>query len=133
MRIRNLTTKQLDLINPTIFLDDENNNEAEISLGLFNLLDILRGKGKSQRACRLFPHISKDVLEDALKKASYALLGDGCNPVLPGVFLSFPHPHENLRIARKRLQAMRDKQQIVKESSRMRRMILKELHKNQKN
>lgn len=128
--IRDLTTKQLNLLNPIIFLDEE---EVEISLGLFKLLDILRGKGKSQRACKLFPYVSKDILEDALKRASDTVLGEECNPILPGAFLSFPHPHKNLRIPRKQHEAIRSKQKIVAESSDMRCMILKELHKNQKN
>ncbi|CCB86460.1 unknown protein [Parachlamydia acanthamoebae UV-7] len=77
------------------------NNLIEISLGLYQLLQVLKGNGQGRRSRLLFPNLSPDYLQHMLKEASLALFGTNSIPILPAAFLSFPHQIEGMRFSKK--------------------------------
>lgn len=96
-RILALDTENVSEERQEVVFDDK---AIEVSLGLYRLLKILKGKGQGLRVHRLFTHISEDYIQDALKVASVVLFGAAATPVLPGAFLSFPHCLEGMRISK---------------------------------
>lgn len=112
----------------SIVFDDKS---IDISLGLHQLLTILRGKGEGKRRRRLFD-LSADYLQQALKEASIALFGADSTPVLPAAFLLFPHPMDGIRLPKERRRRLRDVDP-GSAASQPRRQILETLRKNKPN
>lgn len=83
-----------------------NETKFPIARGLTGLLSILSDVKYGKRGNELFPGITVDRLEDALKKVSKELFGF---LITPQAFLTFPHPFEGNRIAPSLLQGMCEK------------------------
>lgn len=91
--------------------------EIELSYGLANLLEKYAGEGPYTRHHKLFPNLTIDKLEDSLRRASLEILPPGSTPALPEAFLTFPHPHKNVRMTtRMRRQQQQSSPQIFYES-----------------
>lgn len=103
-RILNFDTTNIDKENPAIIFDGKS---IEISMGLYQLLKVLQGKGKGKRLHRLFSNLSEDYLQHVVKEASLSLFGFDTTPVLPAAFLSFPHPMKGTRISKKQRECLR--------------------------
>jgi len=123
-----LTTKQLDA--QALMLNIET-HEIPISYGLCQLLEILKGEGKGERGRRLFEHVSEESLQDAMKKASKAILGDEALHVLPSAFLIFPHLYQGKRMSHKQREALRVRGELSFEPRHTRKELLKELRHSQ--
>ena len=72
--------------------------ETELSCGLADLIKEYTGEGSLQRQQKLFPNLTIDRLEDSFRRASLEILPSGSTPALPEAFLTFPHPHKDLRM-----------------------------------
>jgi hypothetical protein len=96
----------------------------EISLGLYQLLQILQGNGQGKRSRLLFPNLSPDYLQHMLKEASVALFGPNSIPILPAAFLSFPHQIDGMRFSKKERERFRSVDPGTA-ASHSRRQILK--------
>jgi len=75
--------------------------EVEFSLGLVYMINEYAGDRNLQRQQKLFPNLTPDKLEDHFHRASKAILPSGSLAALPEAFLSFPHPHKNIRMRAK--------------------------------
>lgn len=73
-------------------------DEIELSCGLANLIKEYTGEESFQRQQKLFPNLTVDRLEDSFRRASVEILPSGSTPALPEAFLTFPHPHKDLRM-----------------------------------
>jgi hypothetical protein len=126
-RVLAFDTTNIDKEQPAILFDGK---EVEISLGLYQLLKILQGKGTGKRSRPLFTNLSPDYLQHAVKEASLILFGSESTPISPASFLSFPHPQEGMRLTKKQ----RERYRAVDPGSMAsyhRRQILKALKENQ--
>jgi len=82
---------------------------VDVSWGLRNLLLCLRGRGKGQRACRLFANLDRSgkALGRALIEASKEVLPEGRDLVLPEAFLISPHLYKGVRMSATQRRAMK--------------------------
>lgn len=85
-----------------------NGKEFTVSKGLTAIYSILIDVKYGKRELRLFPDMTVDRLEDALKGASKKMFVDKEVLIAPQAFLTFPHSFEGVRIAPKLLQGMCD-------------------------
>lgn len=85
-----------------------NGKEITVSKGLTAIYSILSDVKYGKRQLRLFPDMTVDRLEDALKGASKKMFVDKDVLITPQAFLTFPHSFEGVRIAPKLLQGMCD-------------------------
>lgn len=85
-----------------------NGQEITVSKGLTAIYSILIDVKYGKRQLRLFPDMTVDRLEDALKGASKKMFVEKDVLITPQAFLTFPHPFEGVRIAPKLLQGMCD-------------------------
>jgi len=125
-RILAFDTTNIDKEQPAILFDGK---EVEISQGLYQLLQILQGKGAGKRSRPLFANLSSDYLQHVIKEASLTLFGLDSVPISPAAFLSFPHPQEGVRLTKKH----RERCRAVDPGSMAsyhRRQILKALKEN---
>ncbi len=126
-RVLAFDTTNIDREQPAILFDGK---IIEVSLGLYQLLQILQGKGSGKRSRPLFANLSPDYLQHAVKEASLALFGSESVPISPASFLSFPHPQEGMRFTKKQ----RERSRAVDPGSMAsyhRRQILKALRESQ--
>lgn len=126
-RVLAFDTTNIDKEQPAILFDGK---EVEISLGLYQLLKILQGKGTGKRSRPLFTNLSPDYLQHAVKEASLILFGSESTPISPASFLSFPHPQEGMRLTKKQRERYRAVDPGAM-ASYHRRQILKALKENQ--
>lgn len=126
-RVLAFDTTNIDREHPAILFDDKT---IEISQGLHQLLQILRGNGLGKRSRLLFANLSPDYLQNAVKEASLTLFGSDSIPVSPAAFLSFPHAKEGVRLTK----TQRDRCRAIDPGSMAgyhRRQILKTLRESQ--
>lgn len=126
-RVLNFDTTNIDKENPAITFDGKS---IEISMGLYQLLKVLKGRGKGKRLRRLFANLSKDYLQHAVREASLALFGPHTIPVLPAAFLTFPHPMKGARFSKQQRERLRVVDPVPA-ASHTRRQILKTLREGQ--
>ena len=74
------------------------NTMYELSQGLADLIEIYAGARPMTRQQKLFPNLTEDKLETLFSRASREILPPDSTPALPGAFLTFPHPHRNVRM-----------------------------------
>lgn len=95
-KLLELTTKNVS--DRLLTIEDE---EAEFSCGLADLIIEYTGGSGLQRQQKLFPNLTIDKLEDRFRRASKEILPSGATPALPEAFLTFPHPEKGYRMAAK--------------------------------
>lgn len=126
-RVLAFDTTNIDKDQPAILFDGK---EVETSQGLYQLLQILQGKGAGKRSRLLFANLSSDYLQHAVKEASLTLFGLDSVPISPAAFLFFPHPQEGMRLTKQHRESCRavDPGSMA---SHNRRQILKALRDSQ--
>jgi hypothetical protein len=100
-----LSKSDVNIKNRSLCLNGE---EITVSKGLTAIYAVLIDVKYGKRQHRLFPDMTVDRLEDALKGASKNVFVDKDVLITPQAFLTFPHPFEGVRIAPKLLQGMCD-------------------------
>ena len=126
-RVLAFDTTNIDREQPASLFDGK---MIGISLGLYQLLQILQGKGLGERSRPLFANLCPDYLQNAVKEASLTLFGSESIPISPAAFLSFPHAKEGIRLTKNQ----RERCRAVDPGSMAgyhRRQILKALQESQ--
>ncbi|MDB2613614.1 hypothetical protein N9Y92_00460 [Chlamydiales bacterium] len=93
----------------SIFMDG---NKINISNGLYILFKIFISIEYGKRGDRVFPDVTLDKLEDAVRKTSQLILGDSKRYVSPQAFLTDPHTFPDIRVPPKLLQGMRNQEEF---------------------
>lgn len=117
-----LSSKEINFKTKSLII---NGKEIKISLGLMRLFFILLGKGKGERAHRLFPDITKRNLKSALKKAFKSTSSDHASSFSLNSLLYFPHPFVGNILPASLLKKMRNPDALAGKTGDLKGCLLK--------